>query len=149
MTQIPKFRLRGNRFKMKFRNFEFSFWNDNAQSIAMDQSQSSIMGKSYVYLRQLLRLSADIRVRWSFFLWQCSAFRFPIKSNLPPFNSPPMRWNNNNNKQQNANQDNNNYPKRQRTTTIVRQTTTTTSDNDDHCQSTINLRNERKKSKSK
>ena len=40
-------------------------------------------------MQHLLILSADICVRWSLFLWQCSAFCFPIKSNLPPFHSPP------------------------------------------------------------
>ena len=124
MTQIPKLRLRRNRFNNSFLR------NDNDQSIAIDQSQSSIIGKSYIYyLRQLLRLSADIRVRWSLFLWQCSAFCFPIKSNLPPFHSPPRPKQQQQQQTQNANQDNNNYPRQQQTTTIVQQTTATTVDN--------------------
>ena len=99
MTQIPKLRLRGNRFEINVQNLKFNHsfsrtirflkwqWSINRDR---SRSQSSIISKSYVYLRQLLRLSADIRVRWSLFLWQCSAFRFPIKANLlPSSNSPP------------------------------------------------------------
>ena len=137
MTQIPKLRSRGNRFKIKFRNLkDMSRFLKQQKSINCDQSrsQSSIISKSYVYLQQLLRLSADIRIRCSLFLWQCSA----SQSNQTCHHFTRRRGRNINNKHQNANQDNNNYPRRQRPTTIVRQSTATTSNNDDQCQSTMN-----------